>query len=207
MKKEITIVDNALFAEFKKDCKILSLAKEYPGYVGYEKYMILTDLTKDELNQKYSVLLNNYKPYMIGSSQLYSPIADYEKNEDKFEKRNARNTISICVDEDADNTFESLQVGDYLTELSEQQDADEKRRLIHTALGTLTDSQRRRLLMWAIDGMTEEEIAMREGSSQQAISKNLDKARKKIELIFSKGLYFGTPLSKEDEGTDKPSRK
>ncbi len=200
MKKEITIVDNALFAEFKKDCKILSLAKEYPGYVGYEKYMILTDLTKDELNQKYSVLLNNYKPYMIGSSQLYSPIADYEKNEDKFEKRNARNTISICVDEDADNTFESLQVGDYLTELSEQQDADEKRRLIHTALGTLTDSQRRRLLMWAIDGMTEEEIAMREGSSQQAISKNLDKARKKIELIFSKGLYFGTPLSKEDEG-------
>ena len=114
---------------------------------------------------------------MIGSSQLYSPIADYEKNEDKFEKRNARNTISICVDEDADNTFESLQVGDYLTELSEQQDADEKRRLIHTALGTLTDSQRRRLLMWAIDGMTEEEIAMREGSSQQAISKNLDKAR------------------------------
>ena len=200
MKKEITIVDNALFAEFKKDCKILSLAKEYPGYVGYEKYMILTDLTKDELNQKYSVLLNNYKPYMIGSSQLYSPIADYEKNEDKFEKRNARNTISICVDEDADNTFESLQVGDYLTELSEQQDADEKRRLIHTALGTLTDSQRRRLLMWAIDGMTEEERAMREGSSQQAISKNLDKARKKIELIFSKGLYFGTPLSKEDEG-------
>ena len=200
MKKEITIVDNALFAEFKKDCKILSLAKEYPGYVGYEKYMILTDLTKDELNQKYSVLLNNYKPYMIGSSQLYSPIADYEKNEDKFEKRNARNTISICVDEDADNTFESLQVGDYLTELSEQQDADEKRRLIHTALGTLTDSQRRRLLMWAIDGMTEEEIAMREGSSQQAISKNLDKARKKIELIFSKGLYFGTPLSKEGEG-------
>ena len=200
MKKEITIVDNALFAEFKKDCKILSLAKEYPGYVGYEKYMILTDLTKDELNQKYSVLLNNYEPYIIGSSQLYSPIADYEKNEDKFEKRNARNTISICVDEDADNTFESLQVGDYLTELSEQQDADEKRRLIHTALGTLTDSQRRRLLMWAINGMTEEEIAMREGSSQQAISKNLNKARKKIELIFSKGLYFGTPLSKEDEG-------
>ena len=200
MKKEITIVDNALFAEFKKDCKVLSLAKEYPGYVGYEKYMILTDLTKDELNQKYSVLLKNYEPYIIGSSQLYSPIADYEKNEDKFEKRNARNTISICVDEDADNTFESLQVGDYLTELSEQQDADEKRRLIHTALGTLTDSQRRRLLMWAINGMTEEEIAMREGSSQQAISKNLDKARKKIELIISKGLYFGTPLSKEDEG-------
>ena len=162
--------------------------------------MILTGLTKDELNQKYGVLLNNYEPYIIGSSQLYSPIADYEKNEDKFEKRNARNTISICVDEDADNTFEPLQVGDYLTELSEQQDADEKRRLIHTALGTRTDSQRRRLLMWAIDGMTEEEIAMREGSSQQAISKNLDKARKKIELIFSKGLYFGTPLSKEDEG-------
>ena len=65
MKKEITIVDNALFAEFKKDCKVLSLAKEYPGYVGYEKYMILTDLTKDELNQKYSVLLNNYEPYIM----------------------------------------------------------------------------------------------------------------------------------------------
>ncbi len=31
MKKEITIVDEALFAEFKDDCRVLSLAKEYPG--------------------------------------------------------------------------------------------------------------------------------------------------------------------------------
>ncbi len=200
MKKEITIVDNALFAEFKKDCKVLSLAKEYPGYVGYEKYMILTDLTKDKLNQKYGVLLKNYEPYIIGSLQLYSPIADYEKNEDKFEKRNARNTISICVDEDADNIFESLQVSDYLTELSEQQDADEKARLIHMALGTLTDPQRRRLLMWAIDGMTEKEIARKEGVAQQVVSRSIDAARKKFELFFAGRVYFGTPLSKEDEG-------
>lgn len=110
MKKERTIVDNALFAEFKKDCKVLTLAKEYPGYVGYEKYMILTDLLKEDLIRKYGTLLNNYEPYIVASMQLYSPIADYEKNEDKFEKRHVRNTVSIEVDSDDEQTFLSLQV-------------------------------------------------------------------------------------------------
>ena len=54
MKKEITIVDNALFAEFKKDCKVLTLAKEYPGYVGYDDGGHLTELIR---KKPYSVVL------------------------------------------------------------------------------------------------------------------------------------------------------
>ena len=48
----------------------------------------------------------------------------------------------------------------------------------------LTETQFRRLWMYHIDGMSEEEIASIEGSSQQAISLSLLAAEKKIKKFF-----------------------
>ena len=200
MKKEITIVENELYAEFKKECKVLSLAKEYPGYVGYEKYMILTDLSKEELVHMYSVLLKNYEPYVLGSMQLYSPIYDYKKNEDKFEKRNTRNTISIEVDSDDEQTFSSLQVEDDLLSSVIKSDNEELNDHVWKALRKLPEVQRRRLIKWAIEGKTLLEIAKDEGVSKQMIGKSVQAAKENFNKHFGKRLTFGTPLSKEDEG-------
>lgn len=200
MKKEITIVENELYAEFKKECKVLFLAKEYPGYVGYEKYMILTDLSKEELVHKYSVLLKNYEPYVLGSMQLYSPISDYEKNEDKFEKRNTRNTISIEVDSDDEQTFSSLQVEDDLLLSVIKSDDEELYDRVWKALRKLPEVQRRRLIKWAIEGKTLLEIAKDEGVSKQMVGKSVQTAKENFKKYFGERLTFGIPLSKEDEG-------
>ena len=201
MKKEINIVNNVLFTEFKNDCKVLSFAKEYPGYVGNEKYMILTDLSKEELIRKYGALLKNYEPYLIESMRLYSPIADYKKNEDKFEKRNARNTISIEVDVDDEQTITSLQVQDVLTASLNDSLNEELHNAIRQALKTLTNNQRRRLVMWALEGKTMSEIAELEGVSKQMIWLSIQEAKNKLKKYFKKAFTFAIPLSKGDEGT------
>lgn len=40
--------------QFDKDCKIIKLKYEYPGYTGEEKWAIITGLTEEELNEKYA---------------------------------------------------------------------------------------------------------------------------------------------------------
>lgn len=43
----------ALDEQFKCDCKVINLSYEYPGYTGEEKWAIITDLTEEELIEKY----------------------------------------------------------------------------------------------------------------------------------------------------------
>ena len=57
--------------------------------------------------------------------------------------------------------------------------------LARQALDKLTEVQRRRYLQYHTQGMTEEQIATEEGISQQAISKSLMWAEKKIKKFLS----------------------
>ena len=38
------IIISALDEQFKKDCKVINLKYEYPGYTGIEQWAIITDL-------------------------------------------------------------------------------------------------------------------------------------------------------------------
>jgi RNA polymerase sigma factor (sigma-70 family) len=56
--------------------------------------------------------------------------------------------------------------------------------LSRAALDKLTDTQRRRYLLYHVDGKTEQEIAEIEGATHQAISKSLLGADKKIKKFL-----------------------
>ena len=200
MKSRIIIADKEVFAAFKKECTVLSLEKEYPGYTGEEKYLILTDLSKETLYKKYSSILNGYEPYIVDSTRLCSPIKAYHKNDDKFSKRHTRNTISIEVNSDDEQTFSSLQADDYLTVLIAKADKEELCQAVKKALKKLPEGQRRRLIMWALDKKTLEEIAAIEGITKSMAGKSVQTAKRNFAKNLDKRLTFGTPLSKEDEG-------
>ena len=72
-----------------------------------------------------------------------------------------------------DDTPESACIRDYENEQ------------LYAALDTLTDTQRRRLEMFA-DGLTFREIARREGVSHKQVSKSIEQARTKIKKIYEK---------------------
>ena len=70
-----------------------------------------------------------------------------------------------------------------------REDAEMRQRHLETAnlaLGTLSNIQRRRYLMYHVDGLSEQKIADIEGSTQQAVSKCLYWAEKKINLFLEK---------------------
>ena len=50
----------ALDEQFKCDCKVINLSYEYPGYTGKEKWAIITDLTEEELIEKYEEIISSY---------------------------------------------------------------------------------------------------------------------------------------------------
>ena len=45
---------SALNEQFYIDCKVVSTKREYPSYTGIEKWIIITDLTEKELNERYA---------------------------------------------------------------------------------------------------------------------------------------------------------
>ena len=45
-------INLTLDEQFDKDCKVIKLKYEYPGYTGEEKWAIITGLTEEELNEK-----------------------------------------------------------------------------------------------------------------------------------------------------------
>lgn len=75
-------------------------------------------------------------------------------------------------------------------EIVEREEQAEKQRtqleVAIMALRKLTDVQRRRYVMYHAHKMTEEQIALKEGASQQAISKSLISAERKIRKFFAK---------------------
>ncbi len=52
----------------------------------------------------------------------------------------------------------------------------------------LSEAQKRRLLMYYIGGLSEEQIAAKENVSQQAVSKSLKAAKKILEKFFKNRL-------------------
>ena len=63
------IIISALDEQFNKDCKVISTNSEYPSYTGIEKWIIITDLTEEELNSKYSEQVNPLRPFIIVANQ------------------------------------------------------------------------------------------------------------------------------------------
>ena len=74
-------IPSDLIKEFKKDCKIIDLQKEYPQYQGTVKYAVISRLTEDELIRRYGQVLVQYQPYFVLSNDIGDVFHEYWKNE------------------------------------------------------------------------------------------------------------------------------
>lgn len=68
---------------------------------------------------------------------------------------------------------------------------DRERKCLHRLMvkamdSCLTETQRRRLWLYHVDGLTEKEIALAENVQQQNVSKSIRAARKKVQTFFRK---------------------
>ena len=149
---------------FAKDCKLINLKYEYTGYTGQEKWAIVSELSEQELFEKYPNEVKKYIPFVLLSVEQGKAIQAYNRNEDKYRKRQNNNSDAFGYDDGTtENMHSEVSVPDFI-EQQEMDDyynrrAEEKMRLFVTAMASLTEKQHKYLVMRYVDGISARDIA------------------------------------------------
>ena len=192
-------VISALEEQFKKDCTVIDLKYEYEGYIGTERYLIVSHLSEKEILEVYPEQANKYSPFVKVEASFMSVRQAYIQNEDKFRKR-ARRTQDIFDFDERTAMFhrelicQGFGVAEEDEELSQHKLETEK--LLYQALKVLTKRQKKRLYGYFFLQLSTREIAKKEKVSHQAIEQSIEASIKKLRKILKNTLANGYPLSK-----------
>lgn len=185
----MAITSNNKKGQDGKKYKVINLKYEYEGYGGNEKWAIISELSEKELYGLYPDEMRRYSPFLLLSVEQGKAIADFKLNEDKYRKRSINNEDYFGYSE---GLTENLHTEAIVSDFVEQQENEEyckmreelKQRLFDQAIASLTEKQRRHLLLRYVEGKTSVEIAREEGISEQAVRKNTQTAIRKFGKIF-----------------------
>ena len=185
----MAITSNNKKGQDGKKYKVINLKYEYEGYGGNEKWAIISELSEKELYGLYPDEMRRYSPFLLLSVEQGKAIADFKLNEDKYRKRSINNEDYFGYSE---GLTENLHTEAIVSDFVEQQENEEyckmreelKQRLFDQAIASLTEKQRRHLLLRYVEGKTSVEIAREEGISEHAVRKNTQTAIRKFEKIF-----------------------
>lgn len=189
----MAITSNNKKGQDGKKYKVINLKYEYEGYGGNEKWAIISELSEKELYGLYPDEMRRYSPFLLLSVEQGKAIADFKLNEDKYRKRSINNEDYFGYSE---GLTENLHTEAIVSDFVEQQENEEyckmreelKQRLFDQAIASLTEKQRKHLLLWYVEGKTSAQIAREDGVSEQAVRKNAQAAIKKFEKFF--GDFF-----------------
>lgn len=160
--------------------KVINLSYEYPGYTGEEKWAIITDLTEEELIEKYEEIISSYRPFIVLSSMFGSVRADFIRNEDKFSKRAKRSISIFDFSEETEEYHPEIAAND----LEEEAISNEMAEQVRDAIAQLKPIQRERLIKYFFEGKSLLQIAAEEGKSYSTVYESYQAALKKLKKIF-----------------------
>lgn len=180
---------------FSSECKVIDLRYEYVGYIGEEKYAIVTDLTKDELLAKYPDVICRYTPFVLLSILHGEVIRDFHRNEDKFQKRDIRNHNLYGGYEDGVSersyrefvtTYEDpvQQAIREAYELEMKQVHHRNILKVQKTLSLMKPIQKDRLIKSVVKGMSSREIAKEESVNYSTVDKSISAAKKNFKKYF-----------------------
>ena len=179
---------------FAKDCKLINLRYEYNGYIGDEKWAIITELLEEELCEKYPDIICRYTPFVYLSIAHGEVINDFNKNEEKYKKREVRTLDNFGYDDGLTEHFhheliwdyeDPLQVFEREKEESQKEQVRQTRiRKVRKALSMMKLIQRERLEKEVLKGMNSREIAEEEGVNYSSVDKSLRAARKNFKKFY-----------------------
>jgi len=189
----------ALREQFTQECRVIDMVLEYgTDYVGEERYVIVTALSKDEILAKYALLVTDYEPFVIAPDAFTSVQQEYNRNEHKHEYRMKHCNDLFGFDDDLMEIFHpELQCRDEVFYEREERLQREKTRELQKAmlmggLMTLTETQRRRVVARFYDNKSSRLIAKEEGVNYSAVDKSLELALKKLKKYIQKRVCTST---------------
>ena len=163
-----------------KDYVILNIEKEYPGYTGTEKWMIITDLTESEFVGQYPEQYPYWKQAVVVSREVGAEILRFKKNESKHQRRK-----ELPIEEEA------------LAVTDERVSAEFSRLWLKDALMTLSPQQRSRIIKCIVYGYTERDVARQEMVSRAAVHTSIRKGVERIRR-YSRANHAETEVCLND---------
>lgn len=166
--------------DFEMNCTTLDLSIEYgPNKVGKEKYAIITDLTEKELEEKYSSILDEFRPFVVLTKEMGEVIYDYHRNEEKHKKRMQR---SGHIFDANDGLLETLHLEvACVDEPTKELEKKELFACIEESFKFLTEKERKRFIQYCLKEIPISKIAAEEKVSEQNIHKSIMSALAKVQ--------------------------
>lgn len=169
----------------QREYKIIDLRSEYAGFEGEEHWAIVSELTAEELNQKYSEIVKEHSPYVLLSVAQGQVIDEFKRNENKHRMRqnlwgdnyNYEDGLSECF-------HPEFAVPDYVEDVISMQEHIADCELLITALEQLTCVQQRRIKKYFVENKSFRVIAREENVRSSKIENSINGGIKKMRKFF-----------------------
>ena len=160
----------------KKEYKALDIKYQYDNYTGTEKWIIISDLSDEELLSKYPDT-EQYIPFIRLAPEQGEVLLEANRNMDKFRKRAKKNNDSYAYEDGVTEIYhhELARLQSINTEMSLRMQA---------AIEKLPEKQKIRLIKYYYNAMNVSQIAREEGVSSQAVDKSIASAIEKLKKFL-----------------------
>lgn len=170
---------DVLKEEFQNECKIINLKYEYEGYIGVEKWAVISELSEEEILKRYKPLIQEYIPFLVLPPMYGEVRQQFRRNENKHYMRMVRGHF-YSLEEDLEEHHPEIAVEDCVDQIF----AQEQIRELWKAINFLNEKQRKRLIAYYFEGKTYREIADEEGVDHKAIIHSVEIALKKLKIFL-----------------------
>lgn len=165
--------------EFQRECKVINLKYEYEGYTGTEQWAIISELSEEEILEKYKPIVQDYIPFLV-LPLIYGEVRQqFRRNENKHYMRMVRGHI-YSLEEDLEEHHPEIAVEDCIAQIFTQ----EQSRELWKAINSLNEKQKKRLIAYYFEGKTYREIADEEGVDHKAIIRSVEIALKNLKIFL-----------------------
>ena len=183
---------NALDEQFHIDCEVVETKYEYPHYTGIEKWIIITDLTVEELKSKYAEQIALLKPFIVLSRSFGTVRDEFRRNEKKHYMRSVRSCSIYDFGEETEEHHPEIVTYSLEEEILLKEEYllnCERLEKVQDAISHLKAIQRERLIKFFFNGKSMREIAEEEGVNHSTVSKSINAAINKLKKFIEKGVH------------------
>lgn len=146
---------------------------EYNGYTGNKQWAIISELTEDEILEKYHSLIDEYIPFILLSPAFCEVCDEFRRNEKKFQMRAIRNHDFYNFE---DGLIELYHPELSLDDIESQFFKNEEEQTLWKSIIQLKPIQKERLIKYYFWRKNSSQIAKEDGVSSQAVDKSLESA-------------------------------
>ena len=189
--------ENTLSIEelFALDCYPIDARREYGEEYRGPRWIIASDLSKQEIAEKYQPLIEKYGDYLLVKSSIGEVIRESNKTLDRLNKYSERK--SLPYEEDfSESVFTEIRVSDYVSQLEEAENQARKDKWIRDAFNKLTETQKKRIIKHYVQNRTFCQIAEEEGVHFTAIQQSVEYGKKRLLRNLRLDSRYSSHLSK-----------